>query len=421
MLRALSRTWRPSLAAAATAAATAATAAAVCMRIEEDVKLDYKDVLLRPKRSTLKSRSEVDLDRTFKFRHSGREWTGVPMIVANMDTVGTFEMAKERASHKCIVAVHKHYTVDEWKVFAAQNPSVLPYVATSAGTSKADMSKLSEVLAACPGVTMICLDVANGYSEFFVDTVKAVRSRFPRHTIMAGNVVTNEMTEELIMHGADIVKVGIGPGSVCTTRKQTGVGYPQLSAVIECSDAAHGLGGFVCADGGVTCPGDAAKAFGGGADFIMMGGMFAGTEEAAGATVTRDDVKYKQFYGMSSNTAMKKHAGGVAEYRSSEGKTVEVPYKGPVSLIVVSAQTDRTCTRARVRAQPIPPRLQLTPRDLPTLALLVPPQLDLLGGIRSACTYIGASTLKEVPRRTTFVRVTQQLNQVFGSHDLGKK
>jgi GMP reductase len=180
---------------------------------------------------------------------------------------------------------------------------------------------------------------------------------------------------------ADIVKVGIGPGSVCTTRKQTGVGYPQLSAVIECADAAHGLGGFVCADGGITCPGDAAKAFGGGSDFIMMGGMFAGTEEAAGTTVERDGKKYKQFYGMSSNTAMVKHSGGVAEYRSSEGKTVEVPFKGPVSGIV----------------------------------------LDLLGGLRSACTYIGAATLREVPRRTTFIRVTQQINQVFGSHDLGKK
>jgi GMP reductase len=188
------------------------------------------------------------------------------------------------------------------------------------------------------------------------------------------------VTEELIMHGADIVKVGIGPGSVCTTRKQTGVGYPQLSAVIECADAAHGLGGYVCADGGITCPGDAAKAFGGGSDFIMMGGIWAGTDEAAGAIVERNGQKFKQFYGMSSNTAMKKHAGGVAEYRSSEGKTVEVPYKGPAAAIV----------------------------------------LDLLGGLRSACTYIGAATLEEVPRRTTFIRVTQQLNQVFGSHDLGK-
>jgi len=369
---------RPLAAAAPLVAATGGLAA--CLRIEEDVKLDYKDVLLRPKRSTLRSRSEVNLDRPFRFRHSGQEWTGMPMIIANMDTVGTFSMAVEMAKHHCMVAIHKHYTVAEWKAFAAESPQALPYVCASAGTSAKDLAMLDDILAACPGVTFICLDVANGYSEFFVGAVKAVRQKYPKHTILAGNVVTNEMTEELIMHGADIVKVGIGPGSVCTTRKQTGVGYPQLSAVLECADAAHGLGGFVCADGGITCPGDAAKAYGGGADFIMMGGMFAGTEEAAGATVVRDGKKYKQFYGMSSNTAMKKHVGGVAEYRSSEGKTVEVPYKGPVSAIV----------------------------------------LDLLGGIRSACTYIGAATLEEVPRRTTFVRVSQQLNQVFGSHDLGK-
>jgi len=337
-------------------------------------------VLLRPKRSTLKSRSEVELSRTFRFRHSKREWSGVPMVVANMDTVGTFEMAIEMARHKCMVAIHKHYTVEEWKSFSALHPETTPFVCASSGTSQSDLSKLDAILKNCPSITTICLDVANGYSEYFVDVVKQVRTKYPTHTIMAGNVVTNEMTEELIMHGADIVKVGIGPGSVCTTRKQTGVGYPQLSAVVECADAAHGLGGYVCADGGITCPGDAAKAFGGGADFIMMGGMFAGTEEAAGETVVRDGKKYKTFYGMSSNTAMKKHVGGVAEYRSSEGKTVEVPYKGPVAAIV----------------------------------------LDLLGGIRSACTYIGAATLKEVPRRTTFIRVSQQLNHVFGAHDLGK-
>jgi len=378
MLHALRRAWRP--AAAAVGAATTA-GVAFSMRIEEDVKLDYKDVLLRPKRSTLRSRSEVDLKRTFHFRHSKREWTGVPMVIANMDTVGTFEMALEMAKHGCLVTIHKHYSVDDWMTFTSTNPNAAPFVAASAGTSQADMAKLDAILEACPGVTMICLDVANGYSEFFVDAVRRVRKRWPEHTIMAGNVVTNEMTEELIMHGADIVKVGIGPGSVCTTRKQTGVGYPQLSAVMECADAAHGLGGFVCADGGITCPGDAAKAFGGGADFVMCGGMFAGTEEAAGETVVRNGQKFKQFYGMSSNTAMKKHVGGVAEYRSSEGKTVEVPYKGPVSAIV----------------------------------------LDMLGGLRSACTYIGATTIKEMPKRTTFIRVSQQLNQVFGSHDLGKK
>merc|ERR1719453_1798279 len=235
------------------------------------------------------------------------------------------------------------------------------------------MAKLDEILTACPGVGLICLDVANGYSEFFVDTVKRVRARWPEHTIMAGNVVTKEMTEELIFSGADIIKVGIGPGSVCTTRKQTGVGYPQLSAVMECADAAHGLRGRVVSDGGCTCAGDVAKAFGGGADFVMLGGMLAGHDECAGEMIQEGGEYFKVFYGMSSDTAMKKHAGGVAEYRSSEGKTVRVPYRGPV---------DETIR-------------------------------DILGGVRSACTYVGAGELREISKRTTFVRVTQQLNTVF--------
>lgn len=363
------------------AAACSAGGVAHALRIEEDVKLDFKDVLLRPKRSTLASRSQVSLERTYRFRHSKREWTGVPLVVANMDTVGTFEMAQTMSEHKALVAMHKHYSVEEWRRFGQEHPECLPYVAASAGTSAKDLATLDGILKACPGVTMICLDVANGYSEAFVQTVKTVRSKYPSHTIIAGNVVTNEMTEDLIINGADIVKVGIGPGSVCTTRKQTGVGYPQLSAIIECADAAHGVSGYVMADGGITCPGDAAKAFGGGADFIMCGGMFAGTDEAAGALIERDGRKYKEFYGMSSSTAMRKHAGGVANYRSSEGKTVEVAYKGPVAAIV----------------------------------------LDMYGGLRSACTYIGAARLEEMPTRTTFIRATQQLNQVFGSHDLSKK
>nr|KAF6378215.1 guanosine monophosphate reductase [Myotis myotis] len=257
-------------------------------RIDADLKLDFKDVLLRPKRSSLKSRSEVDLERTFTFRNSKQTYSGIPIIVANMDTVGTFEMA-------------------------------------------------------------------------------AVMSQ-------AGNVVTGEMVEELILSGADIIKVGVGPGSVCTTRTKTGVGYPQLSAVIECADSAHGLKGHIISDGGCTCPGDVAKAFGAGADFVMLGGMFSGHTECAGEVIERDGQKLKLFYGMSSETAMKKHAGGVAEYRASEGKTVEVPYRGDVENTI----------------------------------------LDILGGLRSTCTYVGAAKLKELSKRTTFIRVTQQHNTVFG-------
>ncbi|CAE7253053.1 GMPR2, partial [Symbiodinium sp. KB8] len=504
-----------------------------------------------------------------------------------------------------VTAIHKHYTVEEWKKWAeGPGKDVMDYVAVSTGILQKDMDKLAEIIKAVPTVRMICIDVANGYSEAFVQCIRDVRKTYPQVTIMAGNVVTKEMTEELIFSGADVIKVGIGPGSVCTTRKQTGVGYPQLSAVLECADAAHGLGGRIVSDGGCTCPGDVCKAFGAGADFVMLGtrtlvpllteaeaisdsilkllqlyeqmiklsvprscprykvipkmhvllhivedvvetrwnyrhyhcfiegdvigqlkdltvklpkadvfshigdgkrlmlmrwealmmqlmlmmlpfrrqqmqlmlmmlafkpgrvahwhqemrltlrgshiprrqevqlmlmmlalrlgilaywqqdmhlmlmmlagiqvhwqwamqlmlmnssaratrdaarahdaglqtggrvfmrkggGMLAGHEECAGEVSEENGHFFKVFYGMSSDTAMKKHSGGVAEYRSSEGKTVKVPYRGPI---------DETIR-------------------------------DLQGGVRSACTYVGASTLRELPKRTTFIRCTQQLN-----------
>jgi len=342
------------------------------MRIENEVKLDFKDVLLRPKRSTLKSRSQVTLERTYVFKHSKKSWTGVPIVSANMDTTGTFEMAVSLGEHKILTAIHKHYTVEEWKAFAAAYPAMLPYVCCSSGTSDADFVKLGEILKEV-AVDFICLDVANGYSEHFVNLVRKVRETFPKHTIFAGNVVTGEMVEELILSGADAVKVGIGPGSVCTTRKKTGVGYPQLSAVIECADAAHGLGGLVISDGGCSVPGDIVKAFAGGADFTMIGGMLSGHDESGGQIIEKDGKKFKEFYGMSSTTAMEKHAGGVAEYRASEGKHVLIPYRGPVANTVS----------------------------------------DMLGGLRSACTYVGAPVLKDLSKRTTFIRVTQQLNPIF--------
>ena len=344
------------------------------MRIEYDIKLGFKDVMFRPKRSTLKSRSEVNLEREFTFRHTQKKWQGTPIIAANMDTVGTFEMAVELAKEKIITAVHKHYSVEEWSEFLnAQPEEIYQYIALSTGTGKADEEKIKNILEKHPKIKFLCIDVANGYSEHFVEFVKKARANFPDKIIMAGNVVTGEMVEELLLVGADIIKVGIGPGSVCTTRVKTGVGYPQLSAIIECADAAHGLKGHIVADGGCKVPGDVAKAFGGGADFVMLGGMFAGHDESGGEMVEENGKKYKLFYGMSSKTAMDKHSGGVAEYRASEGKTVKVAYKGSVSETVK----------------------------------------DILGGVRSTCTYVGASTLKELSKRTTFIRVQEQENQVF--------
>ncbi|MEJ4087885.1 GMP reductase [Galbibacter orientalis] len=344
------------------------------MRIENELKLGFKDVMIRPKRSTLKSRSEVTLEREFKFKHSSYAWKGIPIIAANMDTVGTFEMASALAQHQLITAIHKHYTLADWNTFLAdKDESIYNSIAISTGTSKDDASKLKEILNVHSSIKLICIDVANGYSEHFVDFVKYARDNFPDKVIMAGNVVTGEMVEELIIAGADIIKVGIGPGSVCTTRVKTGVGYPQLSAIIECADAAHGLSGQIISDGGCKIPGDIAKAFGGGADFVMLGGMLAGHTESGGEIISRNGEKFKAFYGMSSETAMEKHAGGVANYRASEGKTVEIQYRGDVAHTIQ----------------------------------------DILGSLRSTCTYVGASRLKELTKRTTFIRVQEQHNEVF--------
>ncbi len=344
------------------------------MRIEYDIKLGFKDVMFRPKRSTLSSRSQVKLERSFIFKHTGTEWTGIPVMAANMDTVGTFEMALALFEKQMFTAIHKHYSVAEWNNFIKSAPAGIEnHIAVSTGTGAHDLEKISEIMKANPQLRFICIDVANGYSEHFVAFVKQTRKKFQDKIIIAGNVVTGEMVEELLLAGADIIKVGIGPGSVCTTRVKTGVGYPQLSAIIECADAAHGLGGQIISDGGCSTPGDVAKAFGAGADYVMLGGMLAGHDESGGELIEKNGKKMKQFYGMSSKTAMEKHAGGVAEYRASEGKTVEVPYRGLVENTIQ----------------------------------------DILGGIRSTCTYVGASKLKELSKRTTFIRVAEQENQVY--------
>jgi GMP reductase len=374
------------------------------MRIEQDVKLDYKDVLIRPKRSTLKSRNQVSLTRSTNFRNyddldfntNDYHYNGVPIMASNMDGVGTFEMADKLAKQNIFTCLVKTYSSNELiDFFDTDDYLRTNNVAMSIGTSDDDWCKLQQVKTMADGnLKYVCMDIANGYSEHFADAVRKVRDEFPDLVIIAGNVVTREMTEELILAGADIVKVGIGPGSVCTTRIQTGVGYPQLSAVIECADAAHGLGGHIIADGGCTCPGDVAKAFAGGADYVMLGGMLAGHDQGGGEVITKkymtnemstgttrkiEEKKFVQFYGMSSKSANDKHFDGLKDYRSSEGRTVLVPYRGTVENTVQ----------------------------------------DILGGVRSTCTYAGAVRLKHLMRCTTFVRCTQTHNGVFEQATIG--
>ncbi len=366
------------------------------MRIYDDIQLDYQDVLLRPKRSTLASRSQVDIIREYSFKWCPHTVKGTGIIAANMSTTGTFEMATALQKHNLFCALHKYYTAEELISFLKKNKEEFEnndLIFISSGVGEEDYKKLCQVMQE-KLANNICIDVANGYSPYLINYVKKVRAEFPEALIMAGNVVTGDMTEDLILNGVDIVKVGIGPGSVCTTRKLTGVGRPQFSTVIECADAAHGVGGMICADGGCTVPGDICKSLCAGADFVMLGGMLAGHEESAGELSFKyfktDEVAFeengdisceikeklfKKFYGMSSDYAQEKFYGGMKKYRASEGKIVEIPFRGPIENTILS----------------------------------------ILGGIRSAMTYIGAKRIKDMPKCATFYRVNRQLNNIFGA------
>ena len=356
------------------------------MRIDNEIKLDYDDVLIRPKRSTLTSRKDVVLERTYQFLHSKKTWTGIPIIASNMAASGTFEIARELSKHKMLVALHKFYSLSDleefFKTFDAPD-----YLIYTTGIRDEDFEKLHELIKS--GLhnkfSFICIDVPNAYLERVVNKVKEIRELFPEHIIMAGNVVTNEMTEELLLNGADIIKVGIGSGGACLTRIKAGVGYPQLSSVIETSDAAHGIGakhegrgnGLICADGGTVYPACIAKAFCAGADFVMVGSQLAGYDQSGGEIVEKNGIKLKMHYGSSSNMAMKNNYGKIDSHRASEGRTTLVPMKGDVNDWV----------------------------------------LDVLGSLRSTGTYIGARELKEFPKRATFVRVHNVINTAYAKYD----
>ena len=327
------------------------------MLINEEIKLDYSDVLIRPKRSTMSSRGEVNLERTHKFLWSKKEWSGIPIMSANMDTVGTPSMHTVLSKHNMVTCPARHYLKNSTKEFKGKEDNICWF----GGIDEID--NLKQVQSGFIG-----LDVANGYTIRFVDAVKKLREKCPDATIAAGNVVTADMTQELVLAGADIVKVGIGPGSVCTTRIKTGIGYPQLSAVIECADAAHGLNAHIIADGGCVSSGDIVKAFAGGADFVMIGGMLAGHDECEGKV----ENGFMEFYGMASESAMDKHDNHNS-YRGAEGKTVKIPHRGRVDDTIK----------------------------------------DILSGIRSACTYVGANSLRTLSKCTTFVRVNNTHNTIY--------
>lgn len=351
------------------------------MKILDDIKFDFSDVLLLPNHSDYSSRSQVSLVRSFKFKYSPYKWSGVPIMVSNMDTTGTIDIALELQKFQILTCLHKYYTVNDL-INKGLNPD---YYAVSTGINDKDLENLDAIMKAIDP-KFICVDVANGYMSLFVERCALIREKYPEKIIIAGNVCTSEGVLQLVINGKiDIVKVGIGSGSCCTTRKQTGIGMPQLSAVIECADTAHGIDAHIISDGGIQVIGDFSKAYAAGADFVMSGSMFAGHKESGGDLIEETETSdpetkrlYKVFYGMSSTTAMDKYSGGVAKYRSSEGKTVKIAYKGPIDSTI----------------------------------------LEIEGGIRSCMTYLGAKKIKDIPKCATFVKVNRQLNQIHTGKEI---
>lgn len=341
------------------------------MHIESDIKLDFCDVLLRPKRSEIESRNDVQLTRTFKFKYSPYEWTGVPIIAANMDGVGTLNMYDYLSQREWLTCGAKTINTEGYEYMAYPHRFGM-YFIPSTGFDEVENLRYCHKY-----FNWICLDVPNGYLRKFERFVSKVREEFPNHVIIAGNVVSKEMTEALILAGADVVKAGIGGGAACTTRKITGVGVPQLASIMECADAAHGLGGHIISDGGCATPGDVVKAFAAGADFVMLGSMLAGHAEGGGERIEKDGKQYVEFYGMSSKKANEKHFGGLKDYRAAEGRIVQIPFKGSV----------------------------------------VDTMQEIEGGLRSACTYVGASRIKDLPKCATFVQVNRQLNTLFERYE----
>lgn len=346
------------------------------MKITNETKLDFDDILLVPARSTTASRKLVELKRNYKFFHSPKEWSGLPIMAANMDTTGSFNMASTLNIYDAITCLHKHYDSKQINdYFQYYNHEKNVWI--SIGMDDSELSRIREISTELHHSPNICIDIANGYTNRFVDFCRDVRYSFPDSIIMAGNVCTPEMVQELIINGlVDIVKIGIGGGSACTTRLKTGVGYPQLSAIIECSHAAHGLRsgdgrlGLICSDGGCRNAGDVAKAYAAGADFVMLGGMLAGTDECEGEWEYEDDGTTKKsllFYGMSSEKAQIKYNDGINEYATSEGRVKSTPFKGTAYSVMK----------------------------------------DITGGLRSCCAYIGATKLKDLSKCAKAVQVNR--------------
>lgn len=346
-------------------------------RILQSEELDYSDVLILPARSTITSRSEIVLEREITFKHSQRTWKGVPLACANMDNLASFQMADTLAKYKILTCLTKHYYSHELVTYFNNPLTDLDYVSYSMGISDGDLNKFNNFKKEVNEVRFVNIDTPNGYMERFVDFCRNFKKENPLITIIAGNVCTGEMVEELALNGVDIVKAGIGGGAQCTTRMKSAIGRPMVSMILECADKAHHHGIQLMADGGITSPGDACISFAVGADFTMVGSQWSATLETGADIIEEDGKQFMMFYGMSSSEAQKTHeAGGLKSYRASEGRVSKIPYRGSIHPIIQ----------------------------------------DYLGGLRSCCSYTGSHTLKSLPKKATLVKVNNRLNTSLAHH-----
>ena len=372
------------------------------MQIIDEVQLDFSDVLIKPRRSTLESRKDPEIYRDYK--RCDRTTRGIGIMQSNMGTIGTFDVSRKMLKNGCFACLHKHHQVENLiEFYKSLTEDQFDRCFLSIGLRDNGVEKIAALKDAFDDIPPICIDVPNGYIPSVKKLVVSLRETYPEAFIMVGNVVTGDITEDLILSGANVVKVGIGNGAQCLTRRQTGCGRPQFSAIVECADAAHQVGGMVCSDGGITCPGDIGKALGAGADFVMIGSLFAGTDEADGEVITKyyldeyydsepenilsvnltpiyDSKNFKQFYGMSSTLAQEKFGNGKPSYRASEGRVTLVPYSGPIDEVIE----------------------------------------EMLGGLRSTMTMVGARRLKDIPKQCVFYKVNRQLNQTYENSTIGK-
>ena len=335
------------------------------MFYSSEKKLNFKDVLIVPKSSKINSRKDVVLDTKILFPASGINWTGVPIMASNMDNVGTFEMGFALQNFHMTNAVSKFYNKDAW-VKSISNGLDLEFNFITFGLQ--EISEIDEIISYIlqktnKNIKTIVFDIPNGYIEKFSKIISEARKEFPKLGIIAGNVVTSEGVRLLMDSGADGVKVGIGSGGVCDTTETTGIGYPQLSAAIDCSLEVKKYNGFIVSDGGVKITGDISKAFAAGSGFVMLGSLLAAHKESMAPIIRKDNKNFRELYGMSSTQAMVKHYGGVADYRTSEGKLILVEDRGPVK---------HTLNK-------------------------------ILGALRSTCTYINAKNIGEIYENSSFI------------------